>query len=81
MRKAKRKVLSVYSFLISWFSKYLPAASRALIMRENERLRAESERLEAENEELRAYVRGMEAGLRSIRKIVINNETGKEARK
>lgn len=52
---------------------YLPEASRDLILSENKRLERRAAALEEENREMRAYIRGMETGLRSIRKIVINN--------
>lgn len=62
-----------YTKLRAWWKKFLPEASREILLAENERLTQEAERLERELRELRAYVHGIDAGLRSIRKITINN--------
>ena len=64
-----------YTKLRAWWEKFLPEASREILLAENERLTQEAERLERELRELRAYIHGIDAGLRSIRKIVINNDT------
>jgi len=74
MIKVLKRVSSYYKEKII---KYLPEASRDLILSENRRLERRAEALEEENRELRAYIRGMETGLRSLRKIVINNGNGK----
>lgn len=63
----------IFSYIKEKLTRYLPEASRDLILAENRALERKAAALEEENRELRAYLHGMEAGLRSIRKIVINN--------
>jgi len=60
---------------------YLPEASRELILAENRALERKATALEEENRELRAYLHGMETGLRSIRKITINNNPERRKQK
>lgn len=70
-----------YTKLRAWWQKFLPEASRDILLAENERLTQEAERLERELRELRAYVHGIDAGLRSIRKITINNHPERRKQK
>ena len=69
----KRIKARLSSYIKKKITAYLPEASRELILAENRALERNAAALEEENRELRAYLHGMEAGLRSIRKIVINN--------
>ena len=69
----KRLKTKLSSYIKEKLTRYLPEASRDLILAENRALERKAAALEEENRELRAYLHGMEAGFRSIRKIVINN--------
>ena len=73
----KRLKAKLSSYIKEKIMAYLPEASRELILAENRALERKATALEEENRELRAYLHGMETGLRSIRKIVINNGYGK----
>ena len=73
MKKIKQIRSLISSYIKEKITAYLPEASRDLILAENRRLERKAAALEEENRELRAYLHGMETGLRSIRKIVINN--------
>lgn len=78
IRKAKD---SLSEHIINITQKYLPKTSRELLLNEYERLKKKADAIEQENRELRAYINGLEAGVRTARKIVINNTAGKEAAK
>lgn len=67
------KRIHIFSYIKKKITAYLPEASRDLILAENRALERKAAALEEENRELRAYLHGMETGLRSLRKIVINN--------
>lgn len=53
-------------------NRFLPVWAREELMRENERLRRENDKLTALLKERDAYIDGLEAGIRSQRRIVIN---------
>ena len=54
--------------------KFLPAWAKDSVYSENKRLLAQLERQSQEMRELNAYIDGLETALRSMRRIVINNE-------
>lgn len=54
--------------------KFLPAWAKDSVYAENKRLLAQLERQDQEMQELNAYIDGLETALRSMRRIVINNE-------
>lgn len=56
-------------------NRFLPMWAKETVLADNRRLKHEVERLEAENDRLRAYVDGMNAGMRSVRRIIINAGT------
>lgn len=56
-------------------NRFLPMWAKETVLADNRRLKREVERLEAENDRLKAYVDGMNAGVRSIRRITINAGT------
>ena len=53
---------------------FLPAWAKDSVYYENRMLRAKLERKEQEIKELNAYIDGLELGIRSMRRIVIQNE-------
>lgn len=57
-----------------WFLyKYLPAYCKESLMEENAQLRKKVQELTAENRALEAYIKGMQRGLRAVKKIQIVN--------
>lgn len=56
----------------------LPVWARAELMAENEQLKKDNEKLLMQNAQLNAYIDGLEAGIKSQRKIVINTEEVKK---
>lgn len=54
--------------------KFLPAWAKDSVYAENKRLLAQLERQAQDMRELDAYIDGLETALRSMRRIVINNE-------
>lgn len=54
--------------------KFLPAWAKDSVYAENKRLLAQLERQAQDMRELNAYIGGLETALRSMRRIVINNE-------
>lgn len=56
--------------------KYLPSYAKESMTEELRSLNLEIDDLRRENERLRAYIAGLERGVRSIKKIVINNAEG-----
>lgn len=64
--------------LKTWLlERFLPAWAKESVYRENQALLARLERQKQEIRELNAYIDGLEAGLRAMRRIVI--QTGGEA--
>ena len=53
---------------------FLPAWAKDSVYAENKRLLAQLERQAQDMRELNAYIDGLETALRSMRRIVINNE-------
>lgn len=54
--------------------KFLPAWAKDSVYAENKRLLAQLERQAQDMRKLNAYIDGLETALRSMRRIVINNE-------
>lgn len=54
--------------------RFLPAWAKDSVYRENKALLAKLERKSQEIQELHAYIDGLEAGLRTLRRVVIRNE-------
>lgn len=54
--------------------KFLPAWAKDSVYAENKRLLVQLERQPQKMRELNAYIDGLETALRSMRRIVINNE-------
>lgn len=54
--------------------KFLPAWAKDTVYRENRQLLSQVERQKQEIRELNVYIDGVETTLRSMRRIVINNE-------
>ena len=60
-----------------WFiERALPVYARESLLKEVARLERENAELRAENLSQQAYIRGLENGVRSVRRITINNNTG-----
>ena len=60
-----------------WFvERALPVYARESLLKEVARLERENAELRAENLSQQAYIRGFENGVRSVRRITINNNTG-----
>ena len=55
--------------------RFLPVWAKESVVKENERLRQRLAEKETEIERLKAYIEGLETGIRSHRKIVINNRS------
>ena len=53
-------------------NRFLPLWAKETVLADNRKLKREVERLEVENDRLRVYVDGMNAGMRSVRRIIIN---------
>ena len=57
-----------------WFLyKYLPAYCKESLTEENEQLRERVQELISEKKELESYIKGMQRGLRAVKKIQIVN--------
>lgn len=56
--------------------KYLPSYAKESMTEELRSLNLEIDDLRRENERLRAYIAGLERGVRSLKKVVINNAEG-----
>ena len=56
---------------------FLPMWAKETVLRENRNLRLECEELKHKLEIQRAYIGGIESGTRSMRRIVINNNSGR----
>ena len=56
--------------------KYLPSYAKESMTEELRSLNLEIDDLRRENERLRAYIAGLKRGVRSLKKIVINNAEG-----
>lgn len=54
--------------------RFLPAWAKDSVFQENARLKIKLEQQEQEIEQLNAYIDGLETALRSMRRIVIQNE-------
>lgn len=54
------------------YGRFLPMWAKETVLRENRQLKEENERLLFQLAEKDAYIDGLQAGMRSIRKIVIN---------
>ncbi len=60
------------------YSRFLPEYCRQSLMEENARLKKELEQKQQTIRDLNQYLDGMEAGMRSLRRITIYNHAGKE---
>ena len=63
MKKIRERVIS----------NYLPMWAKETVLKENREIKAECEELKQKLEIQSAYIAGMEAGIRGMRRIVINN--------
>lgn len=57
-------------------TRFLSVAAREMLMADNERLQEELHRSQEEIRQLRSYISGLEAGIKSQRRIVINTGEG-----
>lgn len=74
MRQLKAWICKTLAPVRTWFLEYfLPAWAKDSVYHENRILRDKLERQEQEIKRLNAYIDGMESGLRSVRRIVIQN--------
>lgn len=60
------------------YGRFLPMWAKETVLRENKELREENEKLLFQLAEKDAYIEGLQAGMRSLRKIVINTGEGKK---
>lgn len=75
MRQLKAWICKTLAPVRTWFlGQFLPALAKDSVYRENGILRDKLERQEQEMRELNAYIDGMETAMRTIRRIVIQNE-------
>lgn len=56
--------------------RFLPVYLKEELMKENKRLEAENEKLRIRVKELNAYADGLEFGLRSQRRLIVNAKEG-----
>ena len=61
------------------WKRFLPEYGYQSMLEERARLQAKISQQAQEIEQLSAYIDGMEAGMRSLRRITINNHSGGEA--
>ena len=54
---------------------FLPMWAKETVLADNRRLKRKVDQMEIENDRLKAYIDGMNAGVRSIRRITINAGT------
>lgn len=57
--------------------RFLPVWLKGELLKENERLRSELQEKQIHIRELNAYIEGLELGLRTQRRITINNRLGR----
>ena len=55
---------------------FLPAWAKAVLLEENEKLRARADDLQATIDKQSAYIAGLEAGIKALRRITIHNGEG-----
>lgn len=58
--------------------RFLPVYLKEELVKENERLREELQELRTHVRELNAYAEGLEYGLRSQRRLVVNSREGRK---
>ena len=56
-------------------NRFLPMWAKETVLADNRRLKRKVDQMEIENDRLKAYIDGMNAGVRSIRRITINAGT------
>jgi len=61
-------------FKIWLLERFLPAWAKDTVYAENKRLRTQLEQQKQKIRELNAYIDGLEAGFRSLRRVIIRNE-------
>ncbi|MBO4938484.1 MAG: hypothetical protein J6C98_05730 [Oscillospiraceae bacterium] len=66
-------------FKLWLIEQFLPVWLKSELLRENDRLRAELREKDTHIRELNAYIEGLEFGLRTQRRITINNRLGRYA--
>lgn len=59
------------------FDRFLPMWAKETLLKENRELRRENEVLRQKLEIQNAYIAGLETGVRALRRIVINNNSGR----
>ena len=62
----------------NWLYSFLPVWAKDTLLSENKKLKSEIEKLKSEIETQNAYIDGLENGIRSQRKIVINTGEAKK---
>lgn len=66
--------------LKEWFiNKFLPAWAKETVLEELKKERREKEKLQQENARLEMYIRGLEAGIRGQRRVVIYSGSDRRA--
>ena len=66
--------------LKEWFiNKLLPAWAKETVLEELKKERREKEKLQQENARLEMYIRGLEAGIRGQRRVVIYSGSDRRA--
>ena len=61
------------------YDRFLPMWAKETVLADNRDLQRKVAELEQKNRELEAYIDGMQTGVRSLRRIVINH-SGKESK-
>lgn len=62
-----------------WFlNRFLPMWAKEMVLADNRRLQQELSELRNELEQKKAYINGMAAGVKSLRRIVINTSSQEE---
>ena len=66
--------------LKEWFiNKFLPVWAKETVLEELKKERREKEKLQQENARLEMYIRGLEAGIRGQRRVVIYSGSDRRA--
>lgn len=53
--------------------RFLPMWAKETVLSDNRQLKRENRRLRQENEQLLSYIRGLETGIRAVKRITIHN--------
>ena len=74
--------MKILKSIKEWFlNRFLPMWAKQAVLEENRQLQSKVAALQKELEQRDAYINGMAAGMKSLRRIVINTTTPREEKK